>query len=182
MTFTPTLQSSYSQTPATALVGQTRLGAKMTTFKNANSSASMPIGQPVCYKPSGAASDLDATTPANSTDKVVGIIALTPDYAPAYTDLQGTVHGELDATGIVKGALFSVVREGWVYVLCHTGCVPGDRLFVCYAASGSTYATVGQMGNAAEASHSIDASAKGEWKSTAAADVGAWLELHADNK
>jgi hypothetical protein len=182
MTLSSSLQSSYSQNPPAALFGQTRLGSKETTMKNANASGSMPIGQAVVFKPSGATSDLDAATPANSTDKVAGILAFSDDYAPAWTDLQGQVHGQLDSTGVVVGALINVVREGWVYVKCHTGCVPGDRLFVCYAAAGTTYTAIGQLGNVAEASHSIDASAKGEWKSTATADTGAWLELHADNK
>lgn len=182
MTLSASLQSSYAQSPATAIVGQTRLHAKETTAKNANTSASMPIGQAVVYKPSGATSDLDVTTPANSTDKVFGFVTYRDDYAPAWTDLQGNVHGQLDSTGIVKGALLNVIREGWIWVLCHTGCAPSDRLYVCYASGGSTYTAVGQNGNAAEASHSIDASGKGEWKSTAVADAGAWLELHADNK
>src|ERR1051326_898566 len=182
MTLTASLQSSYAQNPPAALFGQTRVGAKCTTMKNAEASASIPIASAVVYKPSGATSDLDATLPANSTDKVAGIVAQSDDYAPAYTDLQGNVHGQLDATGIVKGALMNVVRDGWVWVKCHTGSVPGDRLFVAYNATGSTYTAVGQLGNVAESSHAIDASAKGEWKSTSTADAGAWLELHADNK
>lgn len=175
------LQTDFSQNPVAGYAGTLDSGPSVKwTAKNAESSASIPFGMPVAFKPSGATSDQDVTIPANSTDNLMGILFRSDAYSMAWTDKFGT-HGALDATGVVAGQLMDIARSGRILVTCTTGCVPGDRLYVSYSA-GSTYSAAGQLGNAAEASHTIDATTKGEWKSTAAAGGLAWLEFDFLNK
>lgn len=169
------LQTSYSIAPASALPGQLDGSSKDVRPGKNQSGASLPFGSILVYKPSGATSDIDMASPANSTDKIAGFLHHADSYAPIWTDLNGTVQGDLDpAAGIVNGALIDVSREGRIWVKCHTGCTPGQPLFVAYSA-GSTYGAAGQLGNVAEASHTIDMSAHATWDSTASADGYAWL-------
>ena len=168
------LQTSYSTTPASALPGQLDgSDSVIRPGKNA-SGASLPFGSILVYKP-GATSDDDMAAPANSTDKVAGFLHHKDSYAPKWIDLNGTTQGQLDpAAGILDGSLIDVAREGRIWVKCHTGCTPGQPLFVAYSA-GSTYGAAGQLGNVSEASHTIDMSAHATWDSTASADGYAWL-------
>jgi len=176
-----TLQNTYSQLPSVALVGTVRLGpSEVGTTKNTNAAASIPIGAPVAYKPAGATSDMDVTTPANATDVVMGIVMHSDDYSLQIIDKDGT-RGELDATGIVVGALMDTLMEGWIYVTTVQAVKPGDRLFVSYAVGG-LYTAAGQFGNATQAATTIDCTTKGEWKSTALAGGKAWLKVDFLNK
>lgn len=177
------LQTAYTQNPANYLVGQVSraLPEGINTLKNAGASlASIPIGSPIVWKPSGRTSDKDVALPANSTDVFTGIVIHSDDYQRAWTDDSGT-HGELDSTGIVANALMNVLREGEIAVTCITGCVPGDRLFISYAVGGP-YTALGQLGNATQASTTIDCTTKGEWRTTAVAGAIAILKLTAQNK
>jgi hypothetical protein len=175
------LQTTYNDSPAVAFQGQLLVGPeKKDTARNAEASASIPFGTPVVYKPSGAVTDFDVTIPANSTDKLRGFSFRTDGFSRAFTDDQGT-QGDIDATGIRTGKFFDLARWGEIWVPCQTGCVPGDRLFVCYSA-GSTYTAPGQLGNVAESSKTIDATTKGEWKTTAVAGALARLEFDFLNK
>lgn len=170
------LQTSYSQTPATAFIGQLANGFSIKEAAKNEDTVSIPFGSPVVFKPSGATSDIDVCLPANSSDNLKGILFRTDGYEPAWTDSQGT-HGQLDSVGLIVGTLMDIARAGLVYVTCITGCVPGDRAFVSYAVGGA-YTAKGQFGNVTQASTTIDETTKGEWKSTAAAGAGAWLEFN----
>ena len=175
------LQTAYTETPPVAFQGQLYSTPKRTIpAKQAEASAHVPFGMPLAYKPSGATTDLDATIPANSTDVLMGILYRSDAYAPAWTDSNGT-QGELDSTGLLPGVMMDLLEDGELWVTCQTGCSPGDRLYVSYSA-GSTYTAAGQLGNAAEASHTIDATTKGEWRSTASAGGLARLRVMFANK
>lgn len=172
-----TLQSSYTLVPGTFLLGtvDAAYGLLIVGAKNANASASIPIGSPVAYKPSGATSDIDATTPANASDKIMGITIRSDSQGRAWTDENGT-HGELDSVGVLVGVIVPVLRRGRVFVTCTTGCLPSQPLFVSVQVAGA-YTAAGQMGNVT-ATNAIDLTAKGEWRTTAAALGGAWLDVN----
>jgi hypothetical protein len=175
------LQTTYLDTPPVAFQGQLVVGPSLKeTVKNADT-VSIPFGSPVFYKPSGATSDNDVTLPANSTDILRGFSFRSDGFERAWTDDIGT-QGDLDGTGIRTGKLFDIVRVGTLWTVCHTGCVPKDRLFIAFNATGTTYTAVGQLGNVAESGHSIDASTKGEWRTTASADGLARLQIDCINK
>jgi len=127
------LQSSYSETPAVAFPGQLLAGPSLKEVaKNGEPTASIPFATPVAYKPAGATSDMDVTIPANATDRLKGIAFRSDGFERAWTDNAGT-QGALDANGILPGILFDLARQGEMFVLCHTGCAPGDRLFVSFS-------------------------------------------------
>lgn len=169
------LQTTFDETPPKAFIGTldgSRFSNKSTAI-NAEASASIPFGTPIAWKPSSALSDLDSTIPANSTDKLRGIVYRTDGYMPAFTDRHGT-HGQLGADGLVPKTVMEIARAGRIFVKCKTGCSPGQPVYISYSA-GSTYDAAGQFGNAAEASHTIDVSGRCMWDSTASAGEGAWL-------
>ena len=170
-----TLQSSYTLTPGTYLLGTVDAGPRtITTAKNANASASIPIGSPVSFKPSGATSDIDATTPV-AADKIMGISCHADALSRSWTDENG-VHGDLDATGVLVGSFFPVLRMGRIFVTCTTVCAPGQPLFVAVQSAGA-YTAAGQMGNVT-ATNAIDCTGQGQWRTTATAGAGAWVEVN----
>lgn len=170
-----TLQSSYTLVPGTWLLGTVDSGDPLiVAAKNANASASIPIGFPVAYKPSGGTSDIDATTPVAS-DKIMGISVRSDSQGRAWTDENGS-HGEMDSTGVLVGVLFPVLKRGRVFVTCTDGCVPGKPLFVAVQSQGA-YTAAGQMGTVT-ATNAIDCTAFGQWVTTASAGGGAWLEVN----
>lgn len=177
------LQTTYSSAPAIGYAGmlEGELDQDIIAMKNVEATASIPFGSAVAFKTSSPSSDLDALLPAGSTDKIAGIVAHSHAYARQWTDSDGVKHGDLDSTGLVPGTFLNVLRAGKILVPCVTGCAPADRLYVCYAA-GSTYTVVGTMGNAAEASHTIDCTTQGQWLTTAAANGLAWLQVNFLNK
>ena len=174
------LQTSYSILPSTALIGAVKLGpSETTTMKNTNASVSIPIGSPVVFQPSSPTSDIDAASVVNSSDVLAGIVKHSDDYSVAFT-AGGVTVGELDTTGLTVNSLMNVLVEGWIWVTCKNGCIPGNRLYVAYG-SGSIYANAGEMGSVSDSSV-IDATTKGEWMSTAAAGAGAWLKVDFSRK
>lgn len=174
-----TLQNTYLDSPVAAFIGQLDGGPSIkSSYKNADV-VSIPFGFPLAYKPSPT-TDQDVYVPAASTDKVASFLFRADTYSRAWTDENGT-HGELDSTGVRPGIEMNGLIQGRIWVTCTTGCAPGDRLFVAYSA-GSTYTAAGQLGNVAEASHTLDDSNMGRWESTATAGQGAWLRLDLTNK
>jgi len=175
-----TLQSSYNDSPSGPSAGSLDGGpAVKSSYKQADT-VSIPFGFPIAFKPSPT-TDQDVYVPAASTDKIAGFLFRSDAYSRSWTDENGT-HGELDSTGVRPGFMINGARKGRIRVPCHTGCVPGDRLFVAYNNTGATYTAAGQLGNVAEAGHAIDCSNQGQWTSTAAADGLAWLEFDFVNK
>lgn len=152
----------------------------ISTFKNAEASASMPFGVAVKFKTSSPVTDLDVLFPTAITDLVAGIVAKSTAYERSWADEAGVVHGQLDAVGLIAGQLISLVRKGRVLVTCVSGCKPGDRLFV-RALTGS-FTVIGGCENAADASNMIDCTKQGQWMSTAVAGGLAWLEVDFVNK
>lgn len=175
MTTSMSLQSTYSSAPPIAYAGQLEgTGYDIITMKNADT-VSMPFGSGLAFKTSSPTSDLDTILPASSGALICGILA-HDHYARTWTDSNGVVHGELDGTGLVAGTILNVLRRGKIAVVCQTGCVPSDRLFVAYGTA-TTYTGKGQLGNITETSNAIDATKQGQWLTTATAGGFAWLDV-----
>lgn len=135
-------------------------------------SASVPFGAVVArFNTPGPAS---AKLPATSGDVLAGIIL----HSNAYSNAPG---GDLDATGLVTGAMMNVLRTGRIWAQTMQAVVPGDRLFVSYAVN-APFTAKGQCGNATVASTTIDATTKGEWQTAAAALGVAILDVDFLNK
>lgn len=170
------LQTSYSDAPVKAFIGQLDANrhANKSTGRNHEAATRMPFGMPVVYDPAGAESDLDVTIPANSTDRLKGIVYRTDGYMPGFSDAHGD-HGQLFSDGLAVGVIMDIARAGRIWVKCMTGCAPGDGVHIAYASGGGTYTAAGEYGNAAAGGSTIDVSGRCMWDSTAAAGEGAWL-------
>lgn len=176
------LQTTYSTAPAIGFEGQLEgsYPVSLLTVKNAEASASIAFGRGVVRKGSPT-SDLDAILPADENGKMIGIVVHRHDYARAWVDASGTTQGDLDATGLRPGVLMQVLRKGRILVKCEDGCVPGDRLWV--RGVGSTPPEyLGGLNSADDSTDMIDATAQGEWLTTAIAGGLAWLEVDFTNK
>lgn len=176
------VQTSYTDFPAIAIPGQLADDAfnDLITMFNANSSAAMPFGIAVAFKPSPTY-DTDGATPANSTDKIAGILVHSHAHERTFTLPDGSTAGDLSATGLTVGAKLDVLRKGRVFVITQQAVAVGDRLFVCYSA-GTVYTAAGQLGNADESSNTIDLTKVGQWLSKASAGGIALLEVDFTNK
>jgi hypothetical protein len=161
------VQTSVALAPAIAFAGQIADGVAFDaiTLKNAEASASMPFGAIVAFKTSSPTSDKDAILPAAAGALLAGVLLHKHNYERTWTMPDGTVAGELDATGLVVGVTFSCMQKGHVYVVCEDGCTVGAKLWVRYA--------TGTLGAArstdAGGSTCIDATTRGTWLSTALA-------------
>ena len=181
------VQASYSNAPAVAYAGMVAdagwvLDAK--TLISAEASAQIPFGVAVAFKPSPTY-DTDATMPANSTDLVAGIFVHAPGYERTFTatlpdGTAGTV-GELGATGVLPGAVLSVMRKGRTWVKVEDGCAVGDRLFVRYSANGAN-TQLGSCRASADAGFTTDLTKVGQYLTSASAGGLAMLEVDFTNK
>lgn len=178
------LQPAYTAAPAIGYAGQMEAGDQprvTAPIKNADA-VSIAFGTMVAFKTSSPTSDLDVIVPAGSTSKYHSIVAWDENLQRAYT-VAGSTFGDLDATGVRVGTIFTGLRAGMILVPCVTGCAIGDPLFVCHTTGGATYTgTVGTMGNAAEAGKTSDLTNRGTWRSKAAAGALAWLEVDLRNQ
>jgi len=106
----------------------------------------------------------------------MGIAIHSHNFAQSWTDSNGTVQGEVDATGIMPGVVFGVLRKGRILVTAATAVVAGvSKLWVrAVAGLGETY---GALEDADDTTDMIDCTTKGTWMSTAAAGSLAWLEV-----
>lgn len=171
-------QTTYSQTQAIGFTGQVDSNGQFydyLTMKNVDA-VSIPFGRMVAFLRTGATSDYDAILPAASTAVPAGIVVRLQSYARTWTDSTGAVIGELDGTGLTVNTFMTVLNRGRILVLCQTGCIPGDPLFVSYGAA-TTYTAKGQLGNVTESTNALDLTAKGTWDSTSTAGTLAWLKL-----
>lgn len=171
-----TVQSSYSTAPAIGYAGtlDSNLAHDIVTMKNAEASTSIAFGLAVKFKDT-VTTDKDAVLPAAETDSVLGIVLRSGTYAVAWTDLDGNVHGQLDATGLVPSAMMNVLRKGRVLVTCVSGCEAGDKLWV--RAVTGTHTSIGGLENADDSTNMIDATSKGTWMTSASAGGLAWLDV-----
>lgn len=180
-----TLQTTYSAAPAIGYEGQLEAGTDpsgIITMKNAEASASMRLGSGVVFKTSSPSSDKDAILPTAETNKACGIVIRSHAYQPAWTDLDGVVHGSLDANGVRAGHMVNILRRGRILVRAEDAVVPGDRLWIrCTVGSPTDVEYVGSLTNADEGTETIDATAQGQWLTTAAAGALAWLEVDFTN-
>lgn len=119
------------------------------------SSASIPMGAWVVADGS-AGVDL----PAATSDLPAGVVLHSMNYAPAWTDVNGT-HGELDSVGLVPGAMLNVMKKGRVWVVSETNWSYGDNVFVRAIAAGAE--KFGATRNAADASDCIDMTGKARY-------------------
>lgn len=171
---TQAVQTSVLVTPARAFAGMLADDAKNDTITMRNSdSVSMPFGAMVAYLTSSPATEQDTILPAASTAKIVGPLVHKHNYARTFTLPDGTVAGELDATGLVVGVSFAVLRQGRIWVICEDGCNPGDRLFIRF--SGGTLGA--SRSTDAGGSTCINANNQGQWLTKASAGGIAKLEV-----
>ncbi len=181
------VQSSYTDAPSVAFAGMIADNSMVfdaKSFISAEASAQMPFGVAVAFKPSSTY-DTDATMPANSTDKVAGILMHAPGYERTFTvplpdGTTGTV-GELGATGLLPGAVLSLLRKGRIWVTVEDGCTVGDRLYVRYSANGGN-TQLGACRATDDSGHAIDLTKIGQYVTSASAGGLAMLEVDFTNK
>ncbi len=175
------VQSTYAAAPPAAFAGMIAddTDPDVMTMINADS-VSIPFGYCVAFKTSSPASDKDAILPGSGA-KLAGIVVHNHDFARTVTvlDLDGNsvTIGDLDSTGLVVGAPMGVLWRGTIWVKVQQAVVVGDRLFVCNA-TGTTFTSKGQIGNADESSNTIDATNIGRFTSSSA--VGGFAKLQVD--
>lgn len=173
------IQTSVSARPAAGFAGMLDAGYTNDVIfaQNGEASASIPFGKAVIWDPSSPAHAKSATLPAGSqTSPVMGIVAYSNAYSASWTDKDGGVHGELDATGLVPGTQLNVLRRGRILVVAASAVVAGvSKLYVRSVAGLGE--TLGALEDAADATDMIDCTANGTWMSTVAAGELAWLEV-----
>lgn len=171
-------QSTYTTQPALGYEGTLDETVPHTelTMKNAEDTASIAFGRAVVFK-SGGTSDFDAVLPAAETDRVAGIVLKTNTYDQAWTDVNGTVHGQLKSDGLIPGTFMRVIRSGRMLVKAATAVTPGDRLWV-RAVSGGGAEYLGALEDADDGTDTIDCTGQAQWVSSASAGELAWLEFN----
>ncbi len=172
------VQTTYSENRAIGYVGMldSNLSHDIITMMNAEASASIPFGYAVKFKDT-VTTDKDAVLPAAETDKVLGIVLHAHTYSPAYTDIDGVTHGNLDSTGVKPGAFLNVLRRGRVLVTAEDAVEAGDKLWV-RCTTGGAGEIIGGLTNADEGTETIDCTAVGTWMSSASAGGLAWLDVN----
>lgn len=173
-----TVQSTFGDNPAIGYAGtlDSNLAHDVITMKNAEASASIPFGYAVKFKDT-VTTDKDAVLPAAETDKILGIVLRSDTYGVAWTDLDGTVYGQLDATGVKPGAFLNILRRGRILVTAEDAVEAGDKLWV-RCTTGGVGEIIGGLTNADEGTETIDCTAVGTWMSSAAAGGLAWLDVN----
>lgn len=180
------VQTSYSDAPAVAFAGMLADEAEndIWTMLSAEASAAMSFGSAVAFKPSGTY-DSDATIPANSTDKIAGILVHSHAHSRQFTaiDLAGTSQtgGDLTASGVGPGAKLDVLRKGRVWVTAVTACAPGDRGYISYNGTGTATAA-GLIAQTADSGHTIDSTSQVVFLTNALAGGLAIVEVDFTNK
>lgn len=171
------IQTTVSARPAKGYAGMLDAAYphSIITAQNGEASASIPFGKGVVWDPTSPAHDVSVTLPANQADKVMGIVVFRGGYSRAWTDADGVVHGDLDATGLVPGTVLGVLRRGRILVTAASAVTPGDRLYIRRTAGLGE--SLGALEDAADSTDMIDSTNQGVWMSTAAAGELAWLEV-----
>ncbi len=170
-------QTTYDSNPALGYAGtlDPNYPSATLTVKNVEASASIPFGKAVVFKTSSPSTDLDVLLPAAETDIVAGIVVKSDAYSRAWTDDDGTVHGQIDSTGVRAGALMVIARKGRMLVKAESAVVPSGRLWVRAVAGAGE--SLGALEDADDSTDMIDCTGQGMWMTTAAEDGLAWLEF-----
>jgi hypothetical protein len=172
------LQTTTTAAPAQGYPGMLDVAANhhIVTARN-DDTVSIPFGKAVVAK-AGATTDISASLPAGlQTQNVLGIVTFSQLYARAWTDSNGVVRGDVDATGLVPGTMMRVCRQGRILVTAASNVTAGTtKLYVRSVATLGE--TLGALEGAADASDMIDCSAQGTWISTATTGNLAWLEVN----
>lgn len=159
------VQTTYSSAPAAAYAGLVVGGTdhRITTGINKESTASMPFGFAVAYDGS---TENGVINPDATTDKLRGIVVHSHAYSQTELGL-GTAGAGTAVKGVLPGAHLDVMEQGEIWVICESGCVAGDPLFVRAVATGAE--VEGALRNAADSTDCIDCSDTGKWTSNASA-------------
>jgi len=137
-------------------------------MRNDEASAEVPFG--VAVKHASATDERSAKLlTAITGEKVAGIVLYTQTYDTT----------QLGADGVKPTYELNVVRQGRMRVVCEDGCSVGDSLYIRAVVAGAELR--GALLAAADGSDTIDASANGTWRSSAAAGAEAILEFDFTN-
>lgn len=172
------IQTTYSDGPAAGYAGMPAVPDKndYEPARNAEASASIPVGVAVKYDLSAPTTEIDVLLPASENDVVCGIVVRRQNVELAWTDSNGLEHGQFDADGYVPGAYMTIATRGRLLVQCDSGCAKGDHLWVRAVAGAGE--RLGALENADDSTDMIDCTNAGQWKSAASADGLAWLEFN----
>lgn len=175
------VQTSVSDMPSAAYAGLlVGTNHEIDAMRNSELSAEMPFGCAVAFNAAGG--DQDALLPLAADSPVIaGILVQSHAYDRSYTLANGLTGGELGADGLKPGAMLNVLRRGRVWAVCVSGCSPSDRLYVQKTVNGGTR-PLGALDSASDSTNSIDCTAQGVWKTSAAAGGLAVLEVDFTNK
>lgn len=144
---------------------------------NAEASANISFGKAVKF----GATDSAALLPSAETDKIVGIV-LRHDAYSVGPDGDLITSGTEWTNGLRPGAMMSVLRQGRMWAIARTAVTPGDRLWVRAVSSQTGNEFLGGLEDADDSTDTIDCTAQGVWRSTAAAGSLAVLEVDFRNK
>jgi hypothetical protein len=165
------VQTSYDLTLTEAIEGQLADNGEhdVAALYNEEASASIAFGRGVRQ----GANDNGALLPSLETQEIIGVTL----HANQYT--KDSASAQLDATGMRPDVVMNVLRKGRVWVRVRTGATKGQRAFCrCTAAPGS----VGQWENADDGTETIDCTGQAVFRSSAAADGLAILEVDFTNE
>lgn len=160
------VQSTYTEEPAIAFAGMLGDFTEPETLTLVNNEASAEIKFGLAVKFDAAGDDQDALILTAITNDVAGLLIHDHRYAKT---------SGLGATGVAAGEPMSILRKGRMWVLCESGCVPGDRMHIrALIGAGDD---VGGLDNVADGVNTIDSTNQGVWLTTAAAGGLALLEV-----
>lgn len=160
------VQTTFNQNATQGYSG-TQVGNRqpsIETMRNAETSAEIPFG--VAVKHSSATDEQAARLlTAITTEAIAGIVVHSHSYDQS----------QLGDDGVKPGALLNVMRQGRLLVICEDGCDVNDPLHIRAVATGDELA--GGLRAAADGTDTIDCSAVGHWRTSAAAGGLAELEF-----
>lgn len=159
---------SQTSIPASLPIGFAGMKADTTedtveTFVSAEASAEIPFGVMVAQ----GTGDRDGKMPAAGTDKLVGIVLHSHDYAK---------DTELGSTGLKPKTALQILRKGKALVTVEEAVAPGDRAHIRYA-SGAGGTQKGAWRKSSVANETIDATTQCVFRSTASANGLAEVEI-----
>lgn len=164
------MQTDYSYAPAVAVEGQLACRYADAEIDSSYNGDVVAINWGRGVEWASGTDDKAVKLPNVETDKIKGITVRSHSIAP-------DPRGELDdANGVKVGGQLNVLVEGEIWVKVHTGCAPGDRLWVRAVVNGAgTF--LGGCENADDGTNMIDCTAKGSFRTFAAADGLAKLRV-----
>lgn len=164
------MQTSYDDAPAAAVEGQLACRYNEAEIDSCYNADAVAINWGRGVEWASGTDEKAVKLPNAETDKIKGITVRSHSIAP-------DPRGELDDTdGVKVGGQLNVLRKGSLWVKVHTGCAPGDRLWVRAVAAGAEW--LGACENADDGTDMVDCTAKGEFTTFAAADGLAKLRVN----